>query len=313
MKKLFLILLLLPFFAIAQKEFTHTVAAKESLSSIGRLYNINAKELASFNKIDYNKGLEIGQELKIPGKYAISKTTSAPKQDVPTKVISSPIVNNNPIYHTVAAKETLYKLSTLYKNATIADIKKWNNLNSDALSEGVQLIVGYNKIPKDAEVKKTEVPVAKKIQTEAVEEKVVSPNMDTKEVAVAAPDPIPTKKEAVKPSVSSGRTNTGAFANIYNAQQNGKEVTIENTKAAVFKSTSGWEDGKYYCLYNDAPSGTIIKVSNTLNGKFIFAKVLDLMPDIKQNIDVNIIISNAAADALSFSDGQFSCSLKYSK
>ena len=88
MKKLFCLLMLLPFFAAAQKVITHTVGPKESLSSIGRLYNINGRELANYNKIDYNKGLTIGQVLKIPAKDGAATPVTAPpvvKETAPAK------------------------------------------------------------------------------------------------------------------------------------------------------------------------------------------------------------------------------------
>src|SRR5882757_1147284 len=143
MKKLFYLLMLLPFFAAAQKVITHTVGPKESLSSIGRLYNINGRELANYNKIDYNKGLTIGQVLKIPAKAGETAPVTAPpvvkppvvKETAPAKEKEKPVTktvvavkdNSIPIYHTVAKKETLYHISTLYNKVSVADIKKWNN------------------------------------------------------------------------------------------------------------------------------------------------------------------------------------------
>ena len=83
--------------------------------------------------------------------------------------------------------------------------------------------------------------------------------------------------------------------------------------AGVFKSTSGWTDNKYYCLQSNTTPGTIIKITNPANGKFVFAKVLDNVPDIKQNEGLLIVISNAAADALGATEANFSCSLSYAK
>ena len=80
-------------------------------------------------------------------------------------------------------------------------------------------------------------------------------------------------------------------------------IVSESGTVGVFKSTSGWDDGKYYCLFNKAPSGTIVKLINPENQKFIFAKVLDVMPDIRQNKDLLISISSAAADQLGVKDG----------
>ena len=92
----------------------------------------------------------------------------------------------------------------------------------------------------------------------------------------------------------------------------GREVN-ENGAAAVFKSTSGWQDGKYYCLYNNAVAGTIIKITNNANRKSVYAKVLDMIPDINSNNGLSIRLSNAAAEELGAGETRFDCTLIYSK
>jgi len=47
--------------------------------------------------------------------------------------------------------------------------------------------------------------------------------------------------------------------------------------------------------------------------KSVYAKVLDVIPDIKQNTGLVICISNAAAIELGFPSGKFDCNLVYSK
>src|SRR5215831_6144966 len=44
----------------------HKVAPKENFYSIGRLYHVSPKDIEAFNGLDMNKGLSIGQTLKIP-------------------------------------------------------------------------------------------------------------------------------------------------------------------------------------------------------------------------------------------------------
>jgi hypothetical protein len=107
--------------------------------------------------------------------------------------------------------------------------------------------------------------------------------------------------------------NGGVFKNLYESQTNGNAIIKEDGTAGIFKSTSGWKDGKYYCLHNTAPAGTIIKITNAVTGKSVYAKVLDLIPDIKQNANLLIRISNAAADELGAGEANFSCTLNYSK
>ena len=72
--------------------------------------------------------------------------------------------------------------------------------------------------------------------------------------------------------------------------------------SGMFKTTSGWVDSKYYLLIDGVQPGTIIKITNPANNKFIYAKVLGEMSSIKLNDGLNIRISSAAVSALEITD-----------
>ncbi len=324
MKRLFILLFCMPLMVLAQnkKYITHTVAAKESLTSIGRQYNINGRELANYNHIDYDKGLALGQVIKIP----VGETTTAPVKTDPAKTVTVPAKvvvpakpvaagdeKGTPIYHTVARKETLYHISTLYNKVPIADLKKWNNLTTDGLSEGSQLIVGYTKTAAKAVQKKTEPVVVKETPPVKKAEEKGKENVAE-----------PVKKEVVKeiikeepvtvPAQNGNRNfNGGTFRSLFSSQAKSSDYINETGEAGIFKSTSGWDDGKYYCLHNAAAPGSIAKITNPINGKSIYAKVLDVIPDIKQNAGLIVRLSNAAADELGVSTATFDCSIIYLK
>jgi hypothetical protein len=59
--------------------------------------------------------------------------------------------------------------------------------------------------------------------------------------------------------------------------------------------------------------GTIIRVTDQNTGKSIFAKVLDVIPEIKQNEGLAIIISNSAAEELGASPEKFDCEISFIK
>ena len=91
---------------------------------------------------------------------------------------------------------------------------------------------------------------------------------------------------------------------------------VEGTKvtsgpAGTFKSTSGWQDGKYYALMNNVPVGTIVKIVLTSNNKSIYAKILGQLPDMKESAGLTVRISNAAASELGQGDGRFTVDVKY--
>ena len=44
--------------------------------------------------------------------------------------------------------------------------------------------------------------------------------------------------------------------------------------------------------------GTILKITDNSSGKSVYAKVLDAIPDIKQNSGLSVVLSNAAAEEL---------------
>lgn len=81
--------------------------------------------------------------------------------------------------------------------------------------------------------------------------------------------------------------------------------------AGIFKSTSGWQDGKYYALMNNVPVGTIVKINVPSTGKSIYAKVLGQLPDMKESGGLTVRISNAAASELGEGEGKFPVEVRY--
>ena len=76
----------------------------------------------------------------------------------------------------------------------------------------------------------------------------------------------------------------------------------ETVTAGIFKTTTGWQDTKYYLLMDQLQPGTIVKIINPGNNKAIYAKVLGKMSGIRQNEGLDIRISNAAASMLEITE-----------
>jgi hypothetical protein len=132
------------------------------------------------------------------------------------------------------------------------------------------------------------------------------------EATVSQPAPVTTVTGSETTKIS-GNLSGGYFKNLYNQQTTEKPAISKTGSAGVFKSTSGWQDGKYYCFNNEAAPGTVIKVTDNATGKSVYAKVLDEIPDIKQNSGLAVIISNAAAQELGIGENKFDCSFSYAK
>src|SRR5215210_2270657 len=113
---------------------THKVAPKENFYSIARLYNQSPKSIASFNNIAMEKGLTIGQPLKIP--LNVRNFDSSGSSRTGETLF--------PLTHIVAKSETIFKISRDL-NVSAQSIRKWNHLSSDNIAPGTPLIIGYLK------------------------------------------------------------------------------------------------------------------------------------------------------------------------
>ena len=331
MKNLLFILFLLPSFSQAQTKLlavagttpnlylVHTTGPKESFYSVGRIYNISPKIMAPYNQLILEKGLAIGQVIKGPlNEINFSQDGIAATDEVLI-----------PIYYKVKLKETLYSISTINNKVPVATIKKWNKLNSDAVSNGSNMIIGYLKVKKDlsplanSAVKVEPVSSSATIIAENKPPVIIEKPITRKEEplkkeepknkAIEKTEPIVKNNSTVKPQIEPGTTkgNGGIFKNSFDKQAT-TNLKDEKGQAGTFKSTSGWEDGKYYCLHNSAQPGTIIRITNSVNQRIVYAKVLDVIPDIKQNEGMIIRLSNAAADELGVITDMFECTLSYS-
>lgn len=275
----------------------HTVQAKENFYSIGRLYAISPKDIAAFNNLDMAKGLNIGQTISIP-LNASNFSQSASK--------------GVPVYYVVGDKEGLYRVSVNNNNVLMANLRKWNNLNSDMISAGQKLIVGYLQTaetpPATVAVTstpvQTEAPVAKQpVQEQPQQEK---PRVAEQTADVARNKPAATTQSNNHTSNTSAPINQPAGAGgagYFKGQFDVQSRAIAYHKnaavtAGIFKTSSGWQDGKYYALMDGVEPGTIIRVVNPSNSKAVYAKVLGEMSGIRQNQGLDVRISNAAASAL---------------
>jgi LysM repeat protein len=301
---------------------THKVAAKETLYSLGRMYNLSPKVIASTNKLKADAGIQIGQQIKIPLKK---------ENFLQVKMRSKKGVE--PVYHTIGKGDNLYKLSKNYNHVKEDLLKKWNNISKNTIKPGQQIIVGYLKYNSAAE------PIAKR---SAKEEMKLQPDVPPKQevLQVVKPDqrstvvPEQPKTEPIKttPSQELTKTETPKVAQVqepvtvvtpatvtsnndgyFAANYSVRAITVQEKKldgtAATFKSTSGWSDKKYYVLINDIAPETIVKI--TVNGKSVFAKVLESLPDLKDNKGLICRLSNAAASALGITDAKFNVEISF--
>jgi LysM repeat protein len=277
----------------------HKVASKENFYSIGRLYNVSPKDIELFNGVDMNKGLAVGQTLKIP---------------LNTGNFSQGIAKGQPVYYVVQPKEGLYRVSLKNNNVLMADLRKWNKLSSDKVEPGKKLVVGFLLNSKEGD------NIVQKVQETQDEPRAIKQPVEQKnesvvpkqETAVAKQEADPKREPERKTDISAVNRPAnnvvvtdggGYFKPQFDLQIKSQPVKADQTASAgIFKTSSGWQDAKYYALIDNVEPGSIIRVINPTNNKAIYAKVLGEMSGIRQNQGYDVRISNAAASALDVSD-----------
>jgi LysM repeat protein len=298
----------------------HTVAPKETLYSLGRIYHLSPKLIALANKLGADAGLQTGQSIKIPLKQEnFLQVKLKSKKDV------------EPVYHTIEKGDNLFKLSKIYNHVPEALLKKWNNLHSNTVKQGQQVIVGYVKYnatkemmaiaPAKKETQPRENISANKSVPRVQSSTGVNEGAQPKvEMVNATPVPEQTKTESprvaqpgetvtgMSPAINDDRSE-GYFAANYSVKAATSQEKLLTGTAATFKSTSGWSDKKYYVLINDVAPETIVKI--TANGKSVFAKVLETLPDLKDNKGLVCRLSNAAASALGITNAKFAVEISF--
>lgn len=265
----------------------HKVLPKENWYSVGRSYVISPKIIAAFNGLAMDKGLSIGQLLKVP---LVADNFS--------QSVSS--AQGRPVVHLVEQKEGLLKIASTY-NVDIALLRKWNGLKSDQLSVGSALVVGYIVAAQPAPVAPT--------AAEAVQSQPAAPvKAPMEQIAPVAQSQAKQPAKAAEPQRQlspEALKGGGYFSALYIQQtKEGAQQKIENPSYGVFKSTSGWQDSKYYILMNNVTPGTVVKIYSKTTERTLFAKVLGAVPPGKESEGMVFRMSNATAAALGVPNGE---------
>lgn len=260
----------------------HKVEKSEGLYGIARKYGTTASILQEVNQLETTV-LELGQLLKVPTKLSKGATStqnikneSTIDKVKPEQIVQNPKLNISQYgTHTVKKGETLYKIANKY-GISVTELKEMNKLKSNSLNHNQKL-----KVPKIGNV-------------------------------IANPDIIePTEEEEknVKVEVSKG---------VADAKVSTRDNKYLNTTDVTETGIAGWINDKTIngkksiALHKTAPIGTIIRVTNLMNNKSVYVKVIGTLPETGDNENVIIVLSKAAVNMLGVIDQKFRVNLNYS-
>ncbi len=249
----------------------------ENIEQVAALAALTPEKLLAFN------GLKQGVQQSMPSYWRL------------------PISSNNlqkksggiPVYHVVDKGDNLYRINLLYFQPGIEQLQEWNGLKTNAVKDGGMLLIGYL------------FPTAPSIET-SVTESVIPVTASSTQSLVSNNDTAQLIREG---KITAG-PEEGYFYDAFNASVIGRRWQENTGLCGTFKSISGWSDQRYYVLINDVEVGTIIRISAGGN-KFVCARVLGSMPDIKANKGLLMRLSNAAAEKLGMNDQSFFATIQY--
>ncbi|BAV08421.1 LysM repeat-containing protein [Filimonas lacunae] len=309
----------------AQTKFTtHTITAGETLSGLSAKYKTTVGDIMRLNGMNSNSKLAIGQKIKIP-----AAGTSVPKPATPAATTPAqapqqvaPASNGAATVHVVQQGETLYRIATKY-HVKVDQVKGWNSLASDNVSVGQKLYINGQAPAGGGEVAVQQpqptAPKPQPVQPQPAQQPPVQQAAPTEAPAAQtpeaqAPKPVVDTKPVVKEEVVIDPSKVGPkgyFEPLFGKDVAGRSLETASGAAMTFKTSSGWNDKKYYILMNDIAPGSIVKITAPASNKTIYAKVLWNMGTLKENEGLTYRISNAAADALGVTELKFQITVAY--
>ena len=294
----------------APVEIFHTVKEKETLFSIAKRFNTSVDSLKKWNNLTKG-GLNYGRKLKVGYKdshdsdNANAADSQTEKQSVEKKdTVVSPVI-------APANDESKSKKKETKRGIEAVSIEKKKIESVEVKPEKVKVVSFHDsseKMKNDHNI--SEVNKTKK-------NAVVKPD-SSKEDKKATPVQTKIIKTATLPSADTVKIVKTASATKNESKKNGSpQVASKSRKEVSENGVASWiqdddiNPNKYYGLHRTAPIGTIVKVTNKMNKKYVFVKVVGTLPDTGDNTDLVIKISKASAEKLGVRDSRFQSELSY--
>ncbi len=268
-----------------KKYILHKVDSKETLETVARRYKVTVNEIKSANS--GIRDIREGQIINIPAKSSFTQVGNTPpaKPNVVGKKV--------PVYYTVKHGDTMYSISKSF-NTTVEDIMKYNSLPSYDLKLDQRIIVSYkggDEITSQADFSTPENTIASNEETPSV----VNIEVATPMVADAISSERPTRTVSEVKKAPGGKTL----------------MQVTETGVATWIQESDFGKNKFYALHRTAPIGTIIKVTNRMNGIAVYVKVVGVLPDTGENDNIIIKVSQSVSNRLNALDPLFQAELTY--
>lgn len=303
----------------------HKVDKGETLYALARRYNIGVQQIIDANP-ESKKGLNIGQDLKIPYKGVVKNDS---KSQTDQKII-----------HTVKSGESLYVISQKY-GVTVNNIKKWNGLKSNNISIGKRLSIYPSSevaemIYEDKKIRENNgknIHIVNSGETlYSISKKYNITTDNIKEWNRLESNDLRIGQELIIGYAETGDQSIKIVSNLEVEDDSKEELVVKTekveevdmvkaeevtnykrvTQKGVAKVIEGSETTqKYLALHRTAPIGTIMQIRNEMNDLSVFVRVIGKLPETTENTNLLVKVSQTAYDRLGAIDSQFQVEITY--
>jgi peptidoglycan endopeptidase LytF len=287
----------------------HTVEKGETLYSISHMYGLKPQDLAQFNEAIGDKlTIHVGQKIKIPS------TDAATETEIVADNAPQPVATEQ--YHVVVKGETVFSISKMY-SISKNDLMAWNKIKDNSISVGQKLIVKNEGnaaiLPADKPhaapaAHSSEPAVAKADVQKAMKKEGYTWTMPAETAKNTKSNVSTATGDATASSTPVGLADTkvikswkaettGDVRDYYQSKSNSYDPATEyqslyyqniysgmnkktETGVAKFLADNNTANTAYY---NNAPIGTILKLTNADNGKSTYAIVVGKIPPTEEN------------------------------
>jgi len=299
----------------------HQIDQGETIYALSKRYGSPINSIMKANDLS-GGNIDIGQIIWVPIKKAGNLKVKATSE-------------SNTRFHKVAPGESLWSISQKY-NVSINEIKQWNQLTTNAIDIGQNLVLSapesaHSDNAKEVIQKAKEDPVAKTNATSNGRHRVqagetlfsIAKKYDVTikelrdwnglnsdylrpgENLIVSGKSVPNKEAMANKNKSQESTTTtvvdGMVRDTTKIYEEGFAMVIENSP----------ETKKYLALHKEAPIGTVMEVKNQMNNKTLFVRVVGKLPNTGVNKNLLIRISKIAHDRLGALDPKIPIELAY--
>ncbi|MCS6934692.1 MAG: LysM peptidoglycan-binding domain-containing protein [Chitinophagales bacterium] len=270
----------------AAQMMKHVVKKGETLYELSRLYQLPVDKIAAANKLTPKSQLRLGQTLLIPVQKMENIALSATHDDKPRVGM----------VHVVQPGETVYSIARSY-GVSPDDVMQTNDMKEPNIRVGQSLIISIEKA--QATRQNAQIPVNPDVR-EREEKRHTLPAQQVPTEVISTENAMASSSDE-KPRISTSQTSD--YPVIFEGYA--QHYKMKKTRGFARQLSDYTTGNPYLALYSGAETGSIIRVTNLMNKKTIFLKVIGQTTPLDYAQETLIKVSKKAAEELEVSEEKF--------